>query len=95
MHVMQVMTMRQSAQLLMNADPDLVLAEVLLHHIAQQQGLPSKQEMVAACVQLASQDWTRFWQYTEAVNPFKSLRAEYIPIPGPNQPALSSAVTMY
>ena len=45
---MQVMTMKQSAQLLMHSDPDLILAEVLLHHIAAQQGLPSKPEMLNA-----------------------------------------------
>ena len=37
------------AQLLMHSDPDLILAEVLLHHIAAQQGLPSKPEMLNAC----------------------------------------------
>lgn len=77
----QVMTMKQSAQLLMHSDPDLILAEVLLHHIAEQQGLPSKQEMLSAHKQLTTQNWTRFWQYTEAVNPYVSLRNEYIPIP--------------
>lgn len=76
-----VMTMKQSAQLLMHSDPDLILAEVLLHHIAEQQGLPSKQEMLSAHKQLTTQNWTRFWQYTEAVNPYVSLRNEYIPIP--------------
>ena len=74
------MTMKQSAQLLMHSDPDLILAEVLLHHIAAQQGLPSK-EMLSAHKQLTTQNWTRFWQYTEAVNPYVSLRNEYIPIP--------------
>ncbi|KAL0055307.1 hypothetical protein WJX82_010458 [Trebouxia sp. C0006] len=76
-----VMTMKQSAQMLMHSDPDLILAEVLLHHIALQQGLPSKQEMLSAHKHLTTQNWTRFWQYTEAVNPYVSLRNEYIPIP--------------
>ncbi len=80
-NVVQVMTMKQSAQLLMHSDPDLILAEVLLHHIAAQQGLPSKEEMLSAHKHLTTQNWTRFWQYTEAVNPCVSLRDEYIPIP--------------
>lgn len=77
----QVMTMKQSAQMLMHSDPDLILAEVLLHHIALQQGLPSKQEMLSAHKHLTTQNWIRFWQYTEAVNPYVSLTNEYIPIP--------------
>ncbi len=77
----QVMTMKQSAQLLMHSDPDLILAEVLLHHIAAQQGLLSKQEMLSAHKHLTTQNWTRFWQYTEAVNPYVSVRNEYVPIP--------------
>ncbi len=39
----QVMTMKQSAQMLMHSDPDLILAEVLLHNIALQKVcLPSR-----------------------------------------------------
>ena len=100
---MQVMTMKQSAQLLMHSDPDLILAEVLLHHIAAQQGLPSKSEMLNARKRLTTQKWSRFWQYTEAVNPYVSLRDEYIPVPDPvpgpvpmtGQTVFSSGMTLY
>ena len=37
--------------------------------------------MLSAHKHLTTQNWTRFWQYTEAVNPYVSLRNEYIPIP--------------
>ena len=96
--------MKQSAQLLLHSDPDLILAEVLLHHIAVQQGLPSKQEMLSAQMRLTTQSWSRFWQYTEAVNPYVSLRDEYISIPVMTSPAavpaarqstLASTLSMY
>lgn len=97
------MNMKQSAQLLMHSDPDLILAEVLLHHIAAQQGLPSKQEMLSAQKRLTTQNWTRFWQYTEASNPYISLRDEYVAIPVTSpaampvasQSTLASTLSMY
>ena len=74
--------MRQVAQVLVHSDPDSVLMEVILDRLAEQQGFPCKQDILGtAHGVLQVQEWTRFWRYTEAVNPFVFLRSDYEPIP--------------
>ena len=77
----QVFTMTQAAQVLIHSDVDSILAETILNCIAEQQGLPSKQSLLrSAHERLTMQDWNRFWQYTEAINPYIGLRCENVPI---------------
>ena len=82
---MQILTVEQHAQMLIHCDPSAPLAEDLVHQLAQQRGLPSKQALLADSNEsLARQDAIRFWQYIEAVNPYVRLRNEYVPIPTPS-----------
>ena len=79
---MQILTVEQHAQMLIHCSPITPLAEDLVHFLAQQRGLPSKQQLLADNTEnLSKRDAVRFWQYTEAVNPYVRLRNEYVPIP--------------
>ena len=74
--------MKQAAQVLIHSDIDSILAETILHRIAEQQGLPGKQTILrSAHERLTMQDWNRFWQYTETINPYVQLSYDYVPIP--------------
>ena len=84
MSVVQVLTLQQSAQALLNCNPDKRLAEQLAGYVAEQLGLPSRQVILAdprEC--LAEAEWMRFWQYTERINPYKQLVFEYCPVTSP------------
>ena len=74
--------MKQAAQVLIHSDIDSILAETILHRIAEHQGLPGKQTILrSAHERLTMQDWNRFWQYTETINPYVRLSYDYVPIP--------------
>lgn len=73
--------MLQTAQVLVLCHPEHTLVEDLLNYIAREHGFPTKQQVIAnEPTGLSSTEWAKFWTYSEDVNPYNSLRAEYIPI---------------
>ena len=97
---MQVMTAGQNAIALILCGPSKAVAVPLLHYLAQHNGFPTEQEIVAAAhSHLPTADWSRFWLYTESVCPYSALHADYVPI-GKNScadmpSASSSALSLY
>ena len=76
----QVLSLKQSAEVLVRCDAYRPLAEDLLSHIAAEYGFPTKQELICNTADSDQQqnDWQRFWQYTEATNPYISLHPDYV-----------------
>ena len=82
--------MQQTAEVLVHCHPEHTLVEDLLNFIARLHGFPHKQQVIAnEPTGLTSADWLKFWTYTEDVNPYQSLRAEYIPISSSKRPEAS------
>ena len=84
--VPQVLTVQQTAEVLIQQHSDYtpvedLPVEDLMNYIAKQHGFPTKpQVIVNGTTGLTKTDWLNFWNYTEDVNPYKKLRADYIPI---------------
>lgn len=78
--------MQQTAEVLIQQHSDYtpvedLPVEDLMNYIAKQHGFPTKpQVIVNGTTGLTKTDWLNFWNYTEDVNPYKKLRADYIPI---------------
>ena len=82
----QVLTVQQTAEVLIQQHPDYtpvedLPVEDLMNYIAKQHGFPTKLQVIAnGTAGPTKTDWLKFWNYTEDVNPYKKLRAGYIPI---------------
>ena len=73
--------MRQSAVVLIHADPEKASMEKLLCAIAEQHKHPAKQQILAnASHGLADREWVLFWQYTDRINPYVKVHAGYMPV---------------
>ena len=73
--------MQQTATVLVESAPNQPLTEHPVNIIAEEQGLPCKEDMpsdTAEC--LSIQDWAMFVQYAESVDCFKQLYNESIPV---------------
>lgn len=81
MRAVQVLTLGQTAEVLLQCNPEAAFIEQLLGCIAQQHAFPSKQEVLAQPHdKLGAADWDRFWRYTEHINPYVSMHACYVPV---------------
>ena len=78
----QIFTIRQAAQLLLNLDPQHSVREALWNYLAKQYGYPTVEQVIDNAPAGPTQpDWNRAWQYTEGVSPFRPIRTSYVPIP--------------
>lgn len=86
--LLQVLNMKQTAEVLVHCDPATTLVENLLAHVAQQHGFPTKQQVIDHSPEgLSCTDWQRYWTYTQDVSPYESLRPDYIPVGASKRPA--------
>lgn len=68
----------------------------LLDYIAAQNGFPSHEEIVANIDEASfGNNWKKFWQYTDHINPYVSRHVGYVPIDKHSHPAISTQVTLY
>lgn len=92
----QVFHMKQTAQMLVNSDPEQPVVADLVEHIAQQSGLATEDELIASVPEgMARSDWKCFWDYAEAVQPDVAPKPHYVPVPRTQQPATSSQLLLY
>ena len=88
--------MKQTAQMLVNSDPEQPAVADLVNYIAQKNGLPTEDELIASALEgLANSDWKCFWDYAQAVQPDGAPKPHYVPIPKPQQPTVSSQLLLY
>lgn len=77
----QVLDMRQSAEVMVHADPESASMEELLCAIAERHNHPTKQNILANAQEgLSNADWVHFWEYTDRINPYLKIHADYVPI---------------
>ena len=77
---LQVLTMEQAAQVLVNCEISSGLAEDGLPYIAQA-ALPSVPEVLTRAPGAVNpQKWQQFWQYAESMNPYLGIENEHVPI---------------
>ena len=73
--------MRQSAEVMVHADPERASMQELLCTIAERHNYPTKQQVLAnAQAGLSNADWVHFCDYTDKINPYVKVRAEYVPV---------------
>ena len=78
----QVLTMEQSAHVIMQLGLPKSPIEDALQNIAANRALPTTEEIIEAQDgPLTSQVWDRFWNYAQSMNPYEKTRFEYVPIP--------------
>ncbi len=93
---LQVLNMRQAAEVLVRAGPNKFVVPALLRYLADQRGFPTAQQIVDGADETAiADDWSLFCQYTGAVNPYVSMHEGYIPIHSHQQSAASVQPFLY
>lgn len=91
--LLQVLTVGQAARWMVQVGRQ---HNELLDHIAAQNGFPSHEEIVANIDEASfGNDWKKFWQYTDHINPYVSRQVGYVPIDKHNGPAISTQLTLY
>ena len=91
----QVFTMQQTATVLVESVPDRPFAEHLVNHIAEEQGLPCKQDLLSDAAEcLSEQEWKTFAQYAEDIDCFKKLHDDSVPI-AISKAKITSRLTLY
>lgn len=83
----QIFTMRQTADMLVRADPEKPTLEGFYKRLAVHQGWASPQHIVANVDEsTVRDDWKRVLRYTEANNPYTSVCVGYVPFTSAVQP---------
>ena len=60
--------------------PDKSVPEHMLRHLAEEEGFPSKQELISGSPDgNTAADWSLFWQYTEDICPYHVLHSKVCP----------------
>ena len=91
--LLQVLTVKQAARWTVQVGRE---HNQLLDFIAAQNGFPSHEEIIANIDDARfSNDWKRFWQYTDSIDPYVSTHTGYVPIDKSQYPAKSMPVTLY
>ena len=89
-------SLKQTAEVLVQASPHKFILPYLLEYMADQHGFLTWQQIRdTANNDAIADDWARVWHYTEAVNPYVSMHAEYVPIPRPGQAATPVQPLLY
>ena len=88
--------MNQLTQVLVQAGPHQCVIPSLLSYIADRNGFPFVQQILAtADEQAAAADWTDVQQYSESINPYVSMHTGYVPIQRQQQPTKAPQLALY
>lgn len=94
----QILSVAQTATLLVLADSEKPILEGLVDSLARVKGFPSRQEITADANEgLTKSEWEHFWAYTEAINPYKTVNTRHLPLRTFTQrrPGSSSQLLLY
>ena len=76
---MQVMTMQQTAEVMVHSYPKMPVLEDMWNTFAAERGFPAVEDIVAHSVPPEA-EWTAFWQYTKRVDPDYTRVIEHLPL---------------
>ena len=78
---LQVLTVKQAAQLLISLEPQQPIREEMWNYLARQYGYPTKEQVILnAPFGPTPLEWDCAWQYTEGVSPSVPVNTDYVPV---------------
>ena len=92
----QVLTSTQATHVLLHAEPESPIKELLLDCLAQRHDFASKADIIANTTQSCQdKDWDCILSYFDSVSPYAPLQAGYVPISNTATIRKPSVMTMY
>lgn len=78
---LQVLDMKQAAQVLTHADTDKPILKDLVDLLAQQmRSLANQEPAEYPLAGISPSDWRLFWEYAEAISPEGGMHVSYMPM---------------